>query len=267
MEQPTTTILCVDDEPEILEVLTEYLTRQGYQVVTATNGVEAMFQVQRSLPQAIILDLFMPRLGGLGALDRIRRLLPEIVPILVSGNPGALAMVTEAGINVAGAFEKPLDLVGILGALAQAGVLPPRKAPAPAPAQAPAAKTAASGRRRVLVVDDEPELRAVLVEYLQGKGFEVLQAGGGEEALGRFPEFRPHVVLLDIMMPGLSGVETLRRIKALGPGTAVIMVSAIEDEETARQTLVLGAADYVTKPVDFQYLDSVLQVHLFMSQI
>ncbi|MFZ1061727.1 MAG: response regulator [Candidatus Rokuibacteriota bacterium] len=265
MEQPTTTILCVDDEPEILEILTEYFTRQGYQVVTATNGVEAMFQTQRHLPQAIILDLFMPRLGGLGALDRIRRLVPEIVPILISGNPGALEMVTEAGITVAGAYGKPLDLVGMLGALAQAGILPPRKAPAAA--EAPAAKTAPSGRRRVLVVDDEPELRAVLVEYLQGKGFEVLQAGGGEEALRRFPEFRPHIVLLDIMMPGLSGVETLRRIKTLQPGTAVIMVSAIEDQEAARQTLALGAADYVAKPVDFQYLDSVLQVHLFMTQI
>src|SRR3990167_8816452 len=241
MEQPTTTILCVDDEPEILEVLTEYFTRQGYQVVTATNGVEAMFQTQRCLPQAIILDLFMPRLGGLGALDRIRRLVPEIVPILISGNPGALEMVTEAGITVAGAFGKPLDLVGMLGALAQAGILPPRKAPVAA--EAPVAKTAPSGRRRVLVVDDEPELRAVLVEYLQGKGFEVLQVGGGEEALRRFPEFRPHIVLLDIMM------------------------SAIEDQEAARQTLVLGAADYVAKPVDFQYLDSVLQVHLFMSTI
>jgi len=95
----------------------------------------------------------------------------------------------------------------------------------------------------------------------------VLQAGGGEEAIRRIPEFRPHVVLLDIMMPGLSGVETLRRIKALPQETAVIMVSGIEDVETARQTLVLGAADYVTKPVDFQYLDSVLQVHLFMTQI
>ncbi len=262
MEQPTPTILCVDDEPEVLEVLTEYFTGQGYQVVTATNGVEAMFQTQRCLPQAIILDLFMPRLGGLGALDRIRRLVPEIVPILISGNPGALEMVTEAGIDVAGAFEKPLDLVGILGTLAQAGVLPPRKVPAAA--EAPAAKTAPSGRRRVLVVDDEPEFRSILSEYLERKGFEVVQAGGGEEALRRLPQFRPHVVLLDIMMPGLSGVETLRRVKDLARETPVVMVSAIEDEETARQTLALGAADYVTKPVDFPYLDSVLETHLLM---
>ena len=265
MDDRTPTILCVDDDPEILDILKEYFTRQGFHVVTATNGVEAMFQVQRCLPRAIILDLFMPRLGGLGALDRIRRLVPEIVPILISGNPGALEMVTEAGISVAGAFEKPVDLVGILGALVQAGVLPPTKAPATV--EAPAAKAGPSGRRRILVVDDESEIRAVLVEYLRGKGFEAFGAGDGQEALGRISEFRPQVVLLDVMMPGLSGVETLRRIKTLHLETAVIMVSGIEDAETARQTLALGAADYVTKPVDFQYLDSVLQVHLFMSQI
>lgn len=266
MDEEMPTVLCVDDEPEMLEVLKEYFTGQGYRVVTATNGVEAMFQVQRWLPGAIILDLFMPRLGGVGALDRIRRLVPEIVPILISGNPGALEMITEAGINVAGAFAKPLDLVAVLGALVQAGVAPPKQGPARA-AAVPPKEAPRAGRRRVLVVDDEPEIRAVLAEYLQGKGLEVLQAESGEQALRRLAEFRPHLVLLDVMMPGLSGVETLRRIKDLGEPAAVIMVSGIEDVETARQTLAQGAADYVTKPVDFQYLDSVVQVHLFMSQI
>jgi two-component system OmpR family response regulator len=105
------------------------------------------------------------------------------------------------------------------------------------------------------------------VEYLQGKGFEVRGADAGEEALRQIPDFRPHVVLLDIAMPRMSGVEALRRIKALPQETCVVMVSGIEDMETAKQTLALGAADYVTKPVDFQYLDSVLEVHLFMDQI
>ena len=266
MEQPMPTILCVDDDTEILDVLKEYFTRQGFHVVTAMNGVEAMFQVQRCLPRAIILDLFMPRLGALGALHHVRRIVPEIVVLLISGHPRALRVVTEAGLSVDGAFEKPLDLVGILGALAQAGVLPPRKAAAAAP-ETSAVKASPSGRRRTLVVDDEPEIRGLLIEYLQGKGFEARGVSTGEEALRQIPEFRPHIVLLDISMPGLSGVETLRRIKALRQETAVIMVSGIEDVETARQTLALGAADYVAKPVDFQYLDSVLQVHLFMSQI
>ncbi len=119
----------------------------------------------------------------------------------------------------------------------------------------------------MLVVDDEPEVREVLVEYLRGKGFEVLPAGDGEEALRRFVGYHPHIVLLDIQMPGLSGVETLRRIKALRQETCVIMVSGQESEEAARRTLTLGAADYIRKPVDFAYLDSVLETHLFMTQI
>ncbi|MBI4589552.1 MAG: response regulator [Candidatus Rokubacteria bacterium] len=256
------TILCVDDDPDVLEVLKEYFTRHGFRVVTAVNGVEAMFQVQRYLPQAVILDLFMPRLGGLGALDRIRRLLPGIATILISGVSDAVEMVTEAGVGVAGVLPKPLNLDQLLGTLARAGVVPPQARPAAAPnSEAP------SMRKRVLVVDDEPETRDLLAEYLERKGFEVLQADGGEEALRRVAEFRPQVVLLDIRMPGLDGVETLRRIKALAQETPVIMVSGIEEIETARQTLASGASDYIAKPVDFQYLDSVLEAHLFMTQI
>ena len=260
MNTPSPTVLCVDDDPEVLGVLKEYLTAQGFHVVTATDGVEAMFEAQRALPRAVILDLSMPRLGGLAALDRIQRLLPGVLFILISGHPQALEVVTEAEIKIARAFCKPLDLVAVLGALAQAGVVPPERRPEPSPQDLDAGGTEFS-RRRVLVVDDEPDVREVLVEYLQGKEFEVLGAASGREALGRISEFRPHIVLLDISMPGLSGVETLQRIKDLAAETVVVMVSGQGDEAIARQTLALGAADYVMKPVDFAYLNSVLDTH------
>jgi DNA-binding response OmpR family regulator len=112
------------------------------------------------------------------------------------------------------------------------------------------------------VVDDEPEVLEVLVQYLEQKGFEALGAGGGEEALRRVREFRPQLVLVDLVMPGLSGMETLRRIKALSPETPVVIVSGNEDEEAARLTLAQGAADYLTKPIDFGYLDRVLELRL-----
>lgn len=122
-------------------------------------------------------------------------------------------------------------------------------------------------RKRVLVVDDEHEFRRVLVEYLEGKAFDVMEAVDGLDALRRIPEFRPHVVLLDIALPRLSGVEVLRKIKALPQPTCVIVVSGIDDLEMAKQTLAMGAADYVPKPVDFQYLDTVLETHLFLGEI
>ncbi len=262
MDEQAPTILCVDDDPEVLRMLEEYLAGQGYRVVTASNGVEAFLQVWRQRPRAVILDLFMPRLGGLGTLDRIRRMDASIVVVIISGVENAVEMVKEAGLSVAGALAKPFDLAQLLGTLVHAGIVPPKMAPG-TPAR-PAGERPAP--RRVLVVDDEPEFCEVLVEYLRGKGFEAVGVAGGEEALLRVPEFRPQMVLLDINMWGLSGVETLKRIKALPQETCVVMVSGQEDVGMALRTLALGAADYVTKPVDFAYLDSVLEAHFLMGQ-
>src|SRR6185312_14383407 len=155
-------------------------------VLTATNGVEAFLQVKRWQPKAVILDLFMPRLGGIGALGRIKALNPEVVVILVSGMGNALELVTEAGLSVAGAFTKPLNLMQLSETLARSGVVAP---------------------------------------------------------------------------------EALRRIKTSAPETCVIMVTAVEDIDSARGALALGASDYVTKPFSFQYLDSVLEVHMLMDHI
>ena len=107
MDDSLPSILCVDDDVDVLELLKEYFTEQGFVVLTATNGVEAFLQVKRWQPKAVILDLFMPRLGGIGALGRIKALNPDVVVILVSDMGNALELVTEAGLSVAGAFTKP----------------------------------------------------------------------------------------------------------------------------------------------------------------
>lgn len=260
MAEQVPTVLCVDDDPAVLEVLAESLAAEGFNVITATNGVEAFLQVWRRRPRAVVLDLFMPRLGGLDALDSIRRLDAGIVIILISGVEGVLEMIREAGVRVAGVFPKPVNLAQLTQGLARAGVIAVRK-PAAAPEERP------PSRRRVLVVDDEPEARDVLREYFKKKGFDTLAVASGEEGLAEMPNFRPDVVLLDIAMPRMTGVEALERIKALPQETCVVMVSGKGDEETARRTLALGAADYIRKPVDFAYLDSVLEIHFLMSQV
>ncbi|MFI5325451.1 MAG: response regulator [Candidatus Rokuibacteriota bacterium] len=266
MDDSLPSILCVDDDVDVLELLKEYFTEQGFVVLTATNGVEAFLQVKRWQPKAVILDLFMPRLGGIGALGRIKALNPDVVVILVSGMGNALELVTEAGLSVAGAFTKPLNLTQLSETLARSGVV----APAALVAAASSGETAQIKRpvrARVLVVDDELEFRKVLAEYLEDRGFDVMEAQDGEEALLRVPDFHPHIVLMDVMMAGMGGVEALRRIKTAAPETCVIMVTAVEDIDSARGALALGASDYVTKPFSFQYLDSVLEVHMLMDHI
>ncbi len=118
---------------------------------------------------------------------------------------------------------------------------------------------------RILVVDDEAPMREVLREYFIGQGYAVETASNGDEALAAIKGARPDLVLLDIRMPGIDGVEVLRRIRARADEVAVIMVTANEDVALARETLKLGAFDYVAKPFDFSYLDRAVAAGLVRS--
>jgi len=108
---------------------------------------------------------------------------------------------------------------------------------------------------RILVVDDEAPVREVLAEYFATEGYTVDTAGSGVEALTAVRDGRADLVLLDVRMPGLDGVQVLRRIREFDGHVPVIMVTANEDVALARETLKLGAFDYVAKPFDFDYLD------------
>jgi two-component system, response regulator, stage 0 sporulation protein F len=115
---------------------------------------------------------------------------------------------------------------------------------------------------RILVVDDEAPVREVLTEYFATEGYAVEAATSGLEALSAVRGGRADLVLLDVRMPGLDGVQVLRRIRELTDSVAVIMVTANEDVTLARETLTLGAFDYVAKPFDFDYLDRAVAAGL-----
>jgi DNA-binding response OmpR family regulator len=100
---------------------------------------------------------------------------------------------------------------------------------------------------RVLVVDDEPGIRHVLRGYLEVDGFEVAEAGTGEDALAQLRRRPPDVVLLDVMLPDLDGIEVLRRIRTFSE-VYVVLVTARSEEADTLVGLGVGADDYVTKP-------------------
>jgi two-component system response regulator (stage 0 sporulation protein F) len=119
---------------------------------------------------------------------------------------------------------------------------------------------------RLLIVDDEQPVLEVLGEYFTAQGYEVATADGGAEALAAVRRIRPDVVLLDIRMPGMDGIEVLRRLRQQDERLAVIMVTANEDVALARETLEIGAFDYVAKPFDFRYLDRAVAAALMQGE-
>ena len=101
---------------------------------------------------------------------------------------------------------------------------------------------------RILVVDDEETVRNLLQRILEEAGYNVTSAADGEEALYQVYQGETEVVLLDIKMPGMSGIEVLGKISTDWPDTCVIMVTAVVDTQTAVEALKMGAYDYITKP-------------------
>ncbi len=105
---------------------------------------------------------------------------------------------------------------------------------------------------RVLLVDDEEEFVSALSERLMLRGIEVKSALNGEEALARLVEKEFEVVILDVMMPGLGGLEVLRQIKSTHPNTQVILLTGHGATREGIEGMRLGAFDYLIKPVDIE---------------
>lgn len=105
---------------------------------------------------------------------------------------------------------------------------------------------------KFLVVDDEKGVVAELKELLEMRDYKVYSATSGEEALSIMKKENPNIVVLDILMPGMDGIEVLRQIKKTHPKTRVIMLTAVEDEGMKKMTTSLGASGYLTKPYSFE---------------
>lgn len=260
--------LVVDDEPSVREVIGEYLEQRGFEVLEAANGLEALLSVKRGRPGVVILDLGMPRLGGLEALKRIRAFDSRITTIVITGESDAELHRQARVLGAATVLSKPLDLGQLERVLEARGAGPvPPGAAEERSSLSESASAASLAPGSILVVDDDADIRATLQEVLVAQGYRVRTTVDAVDALRAIGAEPPDVVLLDIEMPGLSGTDALPAIRAVAAETKIIMVSGTANVEMAKRALALGAFDYVVKPVDFVYLDNCIVAALAMKQI
>lgn len=247
------TLLVADDDAALRRATAEYLREQGFEVVEASNGLEVLRQVGLLRPSAVVLDLMMPRLEGLDALKWIRAFDPTIRVVAITGVEDPELHRQALALGAAQALQKPVAPAELLTALGSS---------ARAQEPSPASGVEAAAVSRVLVVDDEAQTRAMLTELITQQGYRVRTAADGAAAVRAVLDAAPDVVLLDIAMPGLGGIEALTAIRAIAPEVKVIMVSGQGDLDLAKRALAYGAFDYITKPVDPAYLTVSLQVAL-----
>ena len=283
-------LLLVDDEEDYVKTMAERMEMRDVGSRVALTGEEALQMVEEDTPDVMVLDLRMPGINGMEVLERVKQDHPHVQVIILTGH-GSEKEEKEA--RRLGAFEylqKPADTSQLLttvrsawakglkflkdsrdgfertmtaAALAEGG-LPEaarQKARAPAPSQAnasvePAADQAeTSGQAlKVLFVDDEEDFVKTMAERMEMRELGGEVAFSGQQALQMLEDDVPDVMVLDLRMPGIDGMEVLRRVKKTFPQIEVIIMTghgSDKDEEEARR---LGAFDYLRKPVDIEHL-------------
>ncbi|MCM8760849.1 MAG: response regulator [Candidatus Omnitrophica bacterium] len=112
---------------------------------------------------------------------------------------------------------------------------------------------------KMLVVDDESDICDFVKNFFQERGYKVLTALTGEEAIDLVKRERPHLILLDIKLRGMDGIAALKHIKEVNRGQKVIMVTALDDQDKMDEAVRLGACDYITKPLMLDHLECTVE--------
>ncbi|MBB3121761.1 response regulator [Pseudoduganella violacea] len=254
-------VLVIDDSLTYREQVSELLRGQHYQVALAASGEEGLRALALRRPAAIVVDGVLPGIDGATVIRTLRqdpawRTLPCIL-LTGAEEEGAELRALDSGAD---AFVRKDGDAGLLLARLAAAL---RNADAAGPA-VPFLR----GGQRILAVDDSRTFLHELAEVLGGEGYDVILAESGEQALALMAVQQVDCVLLDRMMPGLSGTDTCRRLKS-DPATRdvpLIMLTAMEDRGAMIEGLATGADDYVLKSGEFDVLKARVRAQLRRKQ-
>ena len=116
-----------------------------------------------------------------------------------------------------------------------------------------------SDEKKILIVDDDKDIVKIVTTMLEGRGWDVTAAYNGREALDMVNASRPDIILLDIMMPEMNGIEVLKRIKKMDSGVRIVMITAFGDVESYLDSMELGAYEYINKPIETDELLDMIE--------
>jgi CheY-like chemotaxis protein len=253
-------ILVIDDDRMNCELIQSVFTRHGYQVLSATSGIEGLTLFRQHAPRVTILDLRMPEMDGLTVLKEIRAYDPHAPVIILGGGATEVQENQARGLRVTDFIRKGLSLDVLVECVNRVVQLPVKAVHAPSglagsPAVADTGET-------ILVVDDEPLVRDLLVQFLSLRGYRALGVKDGAEALSMVEQAPPDLILLDLFMPGMDGVEVLRQLRQREYTGGVIIITGSHDEERLDEAWALGPQEVIGKPIDLERLLTSIQLVL-----
>ena len=224
-----TNILVVDDLKSSRLTLGSILEDEGHNVVLAENGYQAIEAARQISFDLIFMDIKMPGINGVQTFREVKKINPQAAVIMMTAY-SVEDLVREALEEGAYAVVyKPFDIEHVVSII-----------------------DAALQKTMILIVDDYFADRETLRAVLEGKGYRVVTADTGAEALARVREKHFNIIFLDIKLPDIDGTEIFEQVKTIDPDVAVIMMTGHSEEELVRRAISQGAYTCIYKPLDVE---------------
>jgi DNA-binding NtrC family response regulator len=224
-------LLLVSDEEDTQNLLKDFLEKQEYEVCVVGEAGDALKKIEKEEFKLVITDLYLPGINGMELLRKIKRLDESIEVVIISDYGTSITKNLAKQRGAYEVIEKPVSLEKV-GEIAK-NILTKTKG-------------------KVLVVDDHEALRKTILNLLLVDGYEGDEACDGIEALEKVKTNNYDIVLMDIHMPRMGGIEAVKNIKKIRPYTYIVMMTGEADEEEVKQALSLKPGYYacLRKPFD-----------------
>lgn len=228
-------ILIVDDEIDLLETLGDIFESKGYNVTMVENGNKAIELLKKKYFDIILMDLKMPGISGVESFKEVKRLHPSSAVIMMTAGSVGEEIKEALGAGVEAIVDKPFNVKKLVSTI-----------------------ESILERPIILVVDDTTEDRETLKDILAEKKYRAFVAKDGYEAIDIVRRSDFDVILLDIRMPGIDGMEVLEVVKEIKPDIGVVMMTGYSSEGLTGESLKRGAYTCLYKP--FLDMEKLLRV-------
>lgn len=244
-------ILIVHPNSMVCESVKSILAEGDHKVTFAQNGEKALEVFKSEKPEFAIVNEVLSKMSSFALYGELRKIDPKakVLVMAIGGGDDKQGDGPRFGIRT----FKPEELLQVVDALRDTSsgaiVLPNKE------------------KSRIVAIDDNPQIREMIEDILVEEGYDVGVAKDGMDGLGLVRKMKPHLVLLDIDMPGMNGVETLRHIRSFDPKVGVVMITGNDTVEMMELCRTYGAFDYLTKPFDINYLQFLVYSKILLSTL
>lgn len=230
-------ILVVDDDRRMVRTICDILRVKGYEALPAYSGEEAVSMVQQEEFDCVLMDIRMPGIDGVAALKKIKDVAPDTPVVLMSANASDGQVAEARLLGAAAVLTKPIDFQQVLSFLSLLWK-----------------------EESILIVDDDPAFAQMLKEILQSNGYRVKTAEDSAMALAHMEQEYQLVVILDLKLGTVDGLDILKEVRRRYPGKPVVLLTSERDKMSASiaQGMQVGAYTCLYKPFAVETLIGII---------